>query len=336
MNVESPAPRGESVCRVSLRTSIEGEGSRPIAWAPEMTIKDRIAEPSPTLSFELFPPRTPEGRGALRETIVRLSEAGPDFMSVTYGASGSSREASREVVKCLIQEHAIPSLAHLTCVSASRSEIVQTVGGFLDEGIRGILALRGDPPQGEPDWIPHPGGLHYASELVALIREVATDRGLKAEEVSIGVAVSPVAHANPRLRDLSLEVLRTKQEAGADFGITQVFFEADNYLDLVEDARESGITMPLLPGIIPLPSPARASRLEHLTGVSVPTSLLETLADAPDGESALAAGVEHAVGLAQTVLDAGAPGVHVYTFNRHAGALELARKLGLGTFGDRN
>lgn len=298
-----------------------------------MTIRDRIAASSPTLSFELYPPRTPESQEALGDTIGRLSESGPDFMSVTYGASGSTRESSREVVRRLVREYSIPPLAHLTCVSASRMEIARTVGEFLDEGVRGILALRGDPPLGEPDWRPHPEGLRHASELVTLVRKVAADRGFTDEEVSIGVAASPADHADERSRDLGLTVLKAKQEAGADFGITQVFFEPDHYIDLVEDARAAGITMPLLPGVIPLSGPARASRLEQLTGVVVPASLVEALVAAKDDDSARAVGVEHAAGLARAVLDSGAPGIHVYTFNRHEGALKLVKALGLGAFG---
>ncbi|MCJ7827299.1 MAG: methylenetetrahydrofolate reductase [Demequinaceae bacterium] len=295
-----------------------------------MTIHERIAASSPTLSFELYPPRTPDGQEALCETIAKLAGVGPDFVSVTYGASGSTRDSSREVVRRLAKEHTIPPLAHLTCVSASRAELAQIVEEFLAEGVRGFLALRGDPPQGEPDWRPHPDGLLYASQLVALIREVAGAKGLGPGQISIGVAASPAAHADERWRDQGLEVLQAKQEAGADFAITQIFFEAGQYLDLAEDARTAGITIPLLPGIIPIPSPARASRLEQLTGVPVPLSLLEALASAPDDDAARAIGVVHATALAQTVLDSGAPGIHVYTFNRHKAALELVEALGLG------
>ncbi len=298
-----------------------------------MTIADRIAAPSPTLSFELYPPRTPKGRDSLSETVGRLAEASPDFVSVTYGASGTSRDSSREVVMNLVGRYPFPPLAHLTCVSASRDQISHTIGEFLDQGVRGFLALRGDPPQGDIDWRPHPGGLSYASDLVALIREVAASRGLGSEEVSIGVAVSPAAQVYETWRGEGLEVLHRKQDAGADFAITQVFFDPDLYPVLVEDARAAGITMPFVPGVIPLPNAARAARLERLTGVAVPTSLLQALADAPDDDSAREAGLEHATRLGRAVLRAGAPGIHIYTFNRHEGALALARALGLGAFG---
>jgi methylenetetrahydrofolate reductase (NADPH) len=296
-----------------------------------MTIRDRIAAPEPTLSYELFPPRTPDGREALCETITHLAETHPDFVSITYGASGSTRDSSREVVRRLAQEHTIPPLAHLTCVSASRQELVRTVEEFLEEGVRGFLALRGDPPQGESGWHPHPDGLLYASQLVALIREVADANGIEHTAMSIGVAVSPTTHVDERWKDQALEVLRAKQDAGADFAITQVFFQADHYLTLVEEAREAGISIPIVPGIIPLPNAARAARIEQLTGVVVPNALMEALTSANDEDTARAVGVAHSAALARAVLESGAPGVHVYTFNRHQAALELVAAVGLGS-----
>jgi methylenetetrahydrofolate reductase (NADPH) len=298
-----------------------------------MTIRERIAAPDPTLSFELFPPRTLEGREALGGTIARLAKAEPDFISVTYGASGSTRDSSREVVRGIAQGYPFPPLAHLTCVSASRTELVQIIEEFLAEGVRAFLALRGDPPQGEPHWKPHPEGLLYASQLAALIREVAGTHGLGPEQISIGVAAFPGMHADERWRVQGLEVLQAKQEAGADFAITQVFFEAHTYLDLVEDAQAAGITMPILPGIIPVLDSTKASRLEQMTGVVVPASLLDALDAAPDDDTSRAVGVEHATSLARAVLNAGAPGVHVYTFNRYRAALELVEALGLGPSG---
>lgn len=303
--------------------------------APEMTIRERIAAPSSTLSFEFFPPRTLEGREVLDETIARLATTEPDFVSVTYGASGSTRDLSREVVRGIAQGCAFPPLAHLTCVSASRAELTQIIEEFLAEGVRGFLALRGDPPQGESDWRPHSDGLLYASQLVAFIREVAGAHGLGPEKISIGVAAFPTIHADERWRVQGLEVLQAKQEAGADFAITQVFFEAHQYLDFMVDAQAAGITLPLLPGIIPVLDPTRASRLEQMTGVVVPALLLKDLATAPDDDAARSVGVAHATALARTVLDAGAPGIHVYTFNRYRAALELVDALGLGPSGRR-
>ncbi|MBN2176324.1 MAG: methylenetetrahydrofolate reductase [Demequinaceae bacterium] len=301
-----------------------------------MIIRERIAAPSPTLSFEFFPPRTLEGRKALDATIAELATTEPDFVSVTYGASGSTRDSSREVVRGIAQGYAFPPLAHLTCVSASRTELTEIIEEFLAEGVRGFLALRGDPPQGEPDWRPHPDGLIYASQLVAFIREVARVYGLGPDEISIGVAAFPGIHADERWRVQGLEVLQAKQDAGADFAITQVFFDAHQYLDLVVDAQAAGITLPILPGIIPVLDSTKASRLEQMTGVVVPPSLLAELAAAPNDDAARSVGVAHAAALARAVLEAGAPGIHVYTFNQHRAALELVDALDLGRTGRRS
>ena len=294
-----------------------------------MTIRDRLAAPAPTLSFELFPPRTPEAQDALWETIARLAEASPDFASITYGASGTTRRSSRDVVRRLAHAHTIPPLAHLTCVNQSLDEVTAVIDEFLDEGVRDFLALRGDPPQGEPDWRPPADGLRYASELVAHVRAVASARGVPDGDLSVGVAAFPAAHAQERWRQQGLDVLRAKQEAGADFAVTQVFYDAAQWVALVEDARAEGITLPVLPGIIPLLSTGRAARLEQLTGVSAPDALLAKLADAGDSESARAAGVAFAASLARDLLAAGAPGIHVYTFNRHEAALDLVEASGL-------
>jgi len=295
-----------------------------------MTIRDRLAAPAPTLSFELFPPRTPEAQDALWDTIARLAEAGPDFASITYGASGTTRRSSRDVVRRLAHAHTISPLAHLTCVDQSRDEVAQVVGEFLDEGVRDFLALRGDPPVGQPDWRPHPDGLRYASELVAHIRDVAVARGIARDELSIGVAAFPAAHAQEQWRQQGLDVLRAKQDAGADFAVTQVFYDAAQWRALVDDARADGIDLPILPGIIPLLSTGRAARLEQLTGVPAPDVLLASLEAAETEEAARDAGVDFAASLARELIDAGAPGIHVYTFNRHEAALALVAAAGLG------
>ncbi len=295
-----------------------------------MTIRNRLAASAPTLSFELFPPRTPEAHEALWGTIARLAEARPDFASITYGASGTTRQSSREVVRHLAHTHTIPPLAHLTCVNQSRDEVTAVIDEFLDEGVRDFLALRGDPPVGQPDWRPHPDGLRYASELVGHIRDVATARGIASDELSVGVAAFPAAHAQEQWRQQGLDVLRAKQDAGADFAVTQVFYDASQWEALVADAQAQGITIPILPGIIPLLSTGRAARLEQLTGVPAPDALLAALEAAEGREDARNAGVEFAATLARVLVAAGAPGIHVYTFNRHEAALELVAAAGLG------
>jgi len=294
-----------------------------------MTIATLLDGPAPTLSYELFPPRTRKAQLALWDTIARLAETAPDFASITYGASGSTRDTSRAVVQRLAETHTIPPLAHLTCVDASRAEVTAVIEEFLGEGVRDFLALRGDPPKGQTDWKPHPDGLLYASDLVALLREVGAAHGITGPDLSIGVTAFPAAHANEQWRQQGLDVLRAKQEAGADFAVTQVFYDASQYTSLVADGAADGISLPIVPGIIPLLDAGRAARLAQLTGVPTPDSLVTRLEQAEDSQAACDAGVEHAAELASALLDAGAPGVHIYTFNRDYAAVKLVDAIGL-------
>jgi methylenetetrahydrofolate reductase (NADPH) len=284
----------------------------------------RVPSARPTVSFEVYPPRTPAGAEAAWETITRLATAAPDFFSVTYGASGSSRAASRAVVRRVLTHTTVPPIAHLTCVDATREELAALVGELLDDGVRDFLALRGDPPAGASEWVPVPGGLNRASELVELIREVELARFGATGEVSIAVAAYPAGSSHTRAQDI--EALRAKQEAGADFAITQVFYDAADYAGLVEDARNAGIVLPVVAGVIPATDPRRLARLAELTGVVVPPALLELLA-VDDEEERHARGVTATLELIDAVVAAGAPGLHVYTFNHHRPALDVVERL---------
>jgi methylenetetrahydrofolate reductase (NADPH) len=294
-----------------------------------MTIRSLLdaalaGQASPTLSYELFPPRTPGAEDSLMLTMGLLAATNPDFMSITYGASGSTRTTSRAVVHELALSHTIPPLAHLTCVAQSRADLVAVIETYLADGVRDFLALRGDPPRGQADWRPHPDGLVYASQLVTLLREVAGAHGV---DVCIGVTAFPAQHAIERWRQQGLDVLLTKQEAGADFAITQVFYEVEQYSALVDDGRAAGIEIPIVPEVMPLISPQRAARTAELTGVPTPAELAAALDAADTDSDARATGVAHAAELSRRLLDAGAPGIHVITFNRHEAALELVRAL---------
>ncbi|WP_430868080.1 methylenetetrahydrofolate reductase [Demequina aurantiaca] len=293
-----------------------------------MTIRDLLNAPAPTLSYELFPPRSEASAAALWETIARLAQTDPNFASITYGASGATRHTSRGVVERLAVEHTIPPLAHLTCVDQSRAEVTAVIEEFMGEGVLDFLALRGDPPEGQPNWQPHPDGLLYASQLVELIREVAQANGV--DNVSVGVTAFPAAHAAEQWRQQGLDVLKAKQDAGADFAVTQVFYDAQQWRALDRDAKAEGIGLPILPGIIPLLTATRANRLEQLTGVAAPASLINALDTAGDPASALRVGVTAAADLANELLESGAPGVHIYTFNKHEAALALVDQLKLG------
>ncbi len=287
----------------------------------------------PTVSFEIFPPRTPAAAAGLWRTVEHLAAVGPDYISVTYGASGSTRESSRSLVRQILGETSVTAVAHLTCVGASRDEVSTLVGEFLDEGVRDILALRGDPPKDQPDWLPHPQGLAYASELVALIRQIEHGRCAEArrrpdEPLSIAVAAYPGGVASPT-RGADVAALLAKQAAGADYALTQVFYDAAAYAGLVREARAAGVHIPIVPGLIPMTDPGRLSRLEALTGVEPPADLMARLVAEDDRLVRHRVGIRASVDLAHAVLDAGAPGLHLYTFNKYEAALDLLEGVNL-------
>jgi len=300
----------------------------------------RAAIDRPTVSFELFPPRTLKASEALWTTIEALAAVRPDFISVTYGASGSTRETTRELVRRLLASTSVLPIAHLTCVGASRADVVTVIEEFLDEGVRSFLALRGDPPHDQPNWRPDPAGMTRASQLVELFREVEAARcGVSASQAlrgaahKLSVAVAAFPSGNPSAgstREQDLRALLAKQEAGADFAITQVFFDPESYLGLIRDARAVGVTIPIVAGVIPTTDPARLLRLEALTGVPVPTDLLARLAAADGPVERHRVGIRASVDLANAVLDGGAPGLHIYTFNKHEAALDLLEGAHLG------
>ncbi|MCQ9163860.1 MULTISPECIES: methylenetetrahydrofolate reductase [unclassified Arthrobacter] len=282
------------------------------------------------LSYELFPPRNPTASASLWDTIRELEGTRPDYVSVTYGANGSNRDTAVELLNRLLTESTLRPLAHLTCVGNTAAELAGIISELLDHGVRGILALRGDLPR-DPAGIPQAGSPRYAQDLVELIRRVEQGRSalLCAGRVAIGVAAYPAKHPESPSVEHDLEVLLAKQRSGADFAITQVFFHAEQYRDLVVRARRAGVTIPLIPGVMPLTSLRRLKRLAELTGVEPAPGLLDALGRAADATAARRIGVAATVDLARAALDAGAPGIHLYTFNEHAAALDVLDKLQL-------
>lgn len=282
-----------------------------------------------TVSFELFPPRTERGRLALPAVVRRLADARPEFFSVTYGAAGSTREGSRAVVREVMTSTGVPAVAHVTCAGATRAATAELVRELLDAGVGGLLALRGDRPQGldagAVDELPR------ASDLVQLIREVEADR--PGPRVRIGVAATPTSSAGCAGDATTgpcgeMKALLAKQEAGADLALTQVFFDPADYERYVALARAVGVTIPIVPGVAPLDDLARLERLERVSGVPVPAELLARLAATPV-EQRSEVGAALGAALLRRVLDAGAPGVHVYTFNQAGPALALLAAAGL-------
>ncbi len=216
----------------------------------------------PVFSFEFFPPKTEEGAQKLRETLGTLRELEPDFVSVTYGAGGSTRGLTLELTKWIKQDLGIEAMAHLSCVGASRDELCVILDSLVDAGIENVLALRGDPPQGDTGWQPHPGGLRYSSELAALISE--------RYPVCVGAAAFPEVH--PEAVDMAsdLRFLKQKVDNGVSFLITQLFFDNEAYFRFVEEARAVGIDVPIIPGIMPITDVGQIKRFTDMCGACIP------------------------------------------------------------------
>jgi methylenetetrahydrofolate reductase (NADPH) len=263
----------------------------------------------PVFSFEFFPPKTEEGAEKLRETLGTLRELRPDFVSVTYGAGGSTRGLTLELTKWIKQDLGIEAMAHLSCVGASRDELCVILDSLVEAGIENVLALRGDPPVGDPSWKPHPGGLRYSSELAALIAS--------RYPACVGAAAFPEIHPEAADRSSDLRFLKQKVDSGASFLITQLFFDNEAYFRFVEEARAVGIEVPIIPGIMPITDVGQIKRFTEMCGADIPCALLEQLesrAHCPD--AVLELGVSYATLQCAELLARGAPGIHFYTLNR--------------------
>jgi methylenetetrahydrofolate reductase (NADPH) len=282
-------------------------------------IADLLAD-GPTLSFEFFPPKTDEAERQLEKTIHELAPLRPSFVSVTYGAGGSTRDRTRDIVIDVNRTQPFPAMAHLTCSGHSRDQVAALLDEYAAAGVRNILALAGDPPADGSD----PGGDYtYALELVDQVRDHSGD-------FSIGVAAHPELH--PRSggdRVLDRQHLAVKLGA-ADFGITQFFFVADDYLRMVDELAELGCDTPVLPGIMPAVNVSGLVRMATMNGSVVPADLLSRLEAVADDPGAVRdIGVEVATELGRRLLDAGAPGLHLYALNRSASVLRIVDALGL-------
>lgn len=268
----------------------------------------------PVFSFEFFPPKNDAGVGALFDALRALRPLGPAYVSVTWGAGGSTRGRTLEMVTRIKRDTEIEAMAHLTCVGASRKELEETLAVICDAGITNVLALRGDPPRGQREFIQHPEGLKYASELVLLAREVSDKRGVK---LCIGGACYPEGHLETRDLAQDLRNCKLKVEAGAEFLISQLFFDNRRYLDFVGRARASGIEVPILPGIMPVTTVEQIQRITSMSGAHMPAGLSAALkARKDDPEAALQLGVAYAALQCADLLRHGAPGIHFYTLNR--------------------
>ena len=296
----------------------------PDARLPEggATVRDLLASGDRSFSFEFFPPKDDAGSEQLWRSLRELEALQPTFVSVTYGAGGATRDRTVAITRRIARETSMTPMAHLTCVGHSRAELRSVIGAYADAGIRNVLALRGDPPEGPgTPWTPTPGGLRYASELVALVRSLG--------DFSVGVAAFPEGHREAASLDHDIDVLRCKQDAGAEFAITDMFFRAEDYLRLVDRADRAGVTIPVLPGIMPITNLRQIQRMAELSGREVPPDVVERVSRSEDPTAVRAAGVEVASELCEALLDGGAPGLHFYTLNRSKATREIYANLRL-------
>jgi methylenetetrahydrofolate reductase (NADPH) len=281
------------------------------------SIPAMIDEPTPTFSFEFFPPRDDASEAQLWDAIRRLEKVTPSFVSITYGAGGSTRDRTVRLTQRVLEETSLTPMAHLTCVGHSVSELRTIVGAYAAGGVRNILALRGDPQGGlgQP-WAAHPEGLNHADELVRLVKSLG--------DFPVGVAAFPDGH--PESSDVSedADTLIRKERAGAEFAITQMVFDVDHYLRLRDELVRRGSRMPVVPAIMPITNARQVVRMAELAGQPMPTAVTERLARHGDDAAAVRAeGMAIASEASRRLLDEGAPGIHFITMNRSSATLEV-------------
>jgi len=290
---------------------------------PVTSVADYLGSGRRSFSFEFFPPKTDEGERQLWRAIRELEPIAPSFVSVTYGAGGSTRDRTVRVTERIAAETSLTPVAHLTAVGHSVAELRHVVGQYAGAGVRNILALRGDPPGGlGSPWEAHPQGMSYASELVRMVRSLG--------DFCVGVAAFPDKHPESADLDADARRLVEKAEAGAGFAVTQFFFDAADYFRLRDRVDALGCSLPILPGIMPVTNLAQIQRFAQLSGAAFPDDLAARLhAVGEDPEAVRAVGVEIGAALASRLLEGGAPGVHFYTLNRSTATREIYATLGL-------
>ena len=274
-----------------------------------MRIDAILAERRPVFSLEFFPPKTDDGHANLRATLDTLRHDKPDFVSVTYGALGSTRDRTIDIVKWIKQDLGIEAMAHFTCVGATAEELRDTLTEIEAAGVENVLALRGDPPEGESEWTQTDGGLRYSTELIDLLNEHFG--------FAVGAAAFPEVHPEAESSEADIRFLKAKQDAGASFLITQLFYDNEFYFDFVARAREGGVTVPIIPGIMPVTSVRNIKRITELCKSEIPDAFeheLQTRAEDSDAVHDL--GIAYATLQCMDLLARGAPGIHFYTLNR--------------------
>lgn len=286
-----------------------------------MKIGDLFGRGEPVFSFEFSPPRTDKGSDSLFRTVVELKRLEPGFVSVTWGAGGSTRRKTVELVSRIQREAGLTAMAHLTCVGSTREDIAGILDRLRDEGIENVLPLRGDPPKDQPDFKPVPGGFRFASELIEFIHAGPWDFCTPA-------ACYPETHTEAASPEADLENLVRKVAAGAHFLITQLFFDNADYFAFVERARAAGIGVPIVPGIMPITGTTNVPRIAKMCGSRIPEDLQAAVQRAAgDAERVDAIGVEWATLQCRELLQRGAPGIHFYTLNRSPATQHIYQNL---------
>lgn len=301
---------------MTLGEPIEGGAGR-------QTVVDLLESGRPSFSFEFFPPKTDRAEAVLWESVRRVESLQPTFVSVTYGAGGSTRDRTVRITGRIGRETTLTTMAHLTCVGSSVTELRQVMGAYADAGIRNVLALRGDPPGGLGQrWEPHPDGLDHADQLVHLVRSLGS--------FTVGVAAFPDTH--PESADLRQEAdtLVRKAEAGAQFAITQMVTDVDAYLRLRDLVAARGVTMPIVPGLMPITKHGQLERMTALNGQPLAPEVLRRIDEVKDDPAAVRdVGVTICTEHAQRLLREGAPGLHFITMNRSTASQEVFGNLGV-------
>ncbi len=286
-----------------------------------MRIRDEIGKNGPVYSFEFFPPKTPAGEASLFEAIDRLRELRPTFVSVTYGAGGSTREKTIELVGRIKNEIGLEAMAHLTCVGAGRDELASVLRRLQDHGIENVLPLRGDAPRETQRFEPAPDGFAHANELVEFIRS-------SGHTFCLGGACYPEGHVECRDLSQDLAHLKRKVDAGLDFTITQLFFDNSYFFDFVERARAAGVAVPILAGIMPITNVSQIERFTSMCGARIPAELGARLNRSREDEAAVVEiGIEHATTQCRELLLAGVDGIHFYTLNKSTATRAVLERL---------
>lgn len=288
-----------------------------------MRIARMFGRGAPVVSFEFFPPKTADGVEVLYRTVEELRPCRPSFVSVTYGAGGSTRDRTLDLVARIQRDLGIVAMAHLTCVGSSQKDLRETLARLAGAGIENVLALRGDPPKGEAEFRPSEGGFAHASELVRFIRDEGFD-------FCVGAACYPEGHVESVDLEEDLGHLVTKVRAGADFLVSQLFFDNEDYRAFVRRARSAGIDVPMVPGLMPITNVSQTERFTKMCGARVPQELKRRLRIvANDPAAVVATGVQWTVDQGRALLRDGAPGLHFYTLNRSSATLAVHAALGL-------